>query len=346
MDQNFSDILNIFKRLDEGMTKEAMWRDAERMTREQFCEKWGQEHAEFWDAIMGDIDESFGPAATAAMQQGKTSTEVAFADLNDKQNQLYMQKQQAKLQQQPTDEGSMANAEHNPSGAKFSGYWKGTDKNPPKPGMGVGGMEENAIAANYVQGASPDDSQSPIHNRELSLEEELMAEWEEFVREYGANEPAGTAQSGKANRDGYYTYNVVPKEPEPDEGKDKKVTEQGANNPAPGGISTPTGTSTTAQPNAQDAQAIKSNLQSLKSKVPGLDVNKATAALTTADANQPLDPQQNAALSKSLAGPLADVVKNPQLSGQLTQLINKGQQTATAQQKQQQAQQQQQGGTQ
>ena len=57
MDNNFSNILDIFKRLDEGMTKEVMWQDAERMTREQFCDKWGQEHAEFWDAIMGDIDE-------------------------------------------------------------------------------------------------------------------------------------------------------------------------------------------------------------------------------------------------------------------------------------------------
>ena len=47
MDNNFSNILDIFKRLDEGMTKEVMWQDAERMTREQFCDKWGQEHAEF-----------------------------------------------------------------------------------------------------------------------------------------------------------------------------------------------------------------------------------------------------------------------------------------------------------
>lgn len=57
MDQNFSDILNIFKRLDEGATKELMWKDAERMTREQFCEKWGNEHGEFWDAICGELDE-------------------------------------------------------------------------------------------------------------------------------------------------------------------------------------------------------------------------------------------------------------------------------------------------
>jgi len=42
-------------------------------------------------------------------------------------------------------EGTMSKAEHNPSGAKFGpGYWKGTDKNPPKPGMGVGGAAESA----------------------------------------------------------------------------------------------------------------------------------------------------------------------------------------------------------
>jgi hypothetical protein len=41
----------------EGQTKEAMWRDAERMTREQFCDKWGDEHGEFWDNIMGPLDE-------------------------------------------------------------------------------------------------------------------------------------------------------------------------------------------------------------------------------------------------------------------------------------------------
>ena len=121
MDNNFYNILQTFKRLDEGMTKEAMWHDAERMTREQFCEKWGDEHGEFWDAIMGEIDE-----------------------------------------------GSMADAEHHPKGPKFGGYWKGADKNPPKPGQGVGGCEES---------------------RDLSLEEELINEWDQFLKEFGGNNP-------------------------------------------------------------------------------------------------------------------------------------------------------------
>jgi hypothetical protein len=42
----------------EGQMKELMWRDAERMTRDEFCKKWGDEHGEFWDNIMGDLDEA------------------------------------------------------------------------------------------------------------------------------------------------------------------------------------------------------------------------------------------------------------------------------------------------
>jgi hypothetical protein len=45
--------------LDEGQTKEAMWRDAERMSLEQFVERYGDEDwvREFWNAIMGPLDE-------------------------------------------------------------------------------------------------------------------------------------------------------------------------------------------------------------------------------------------------------------------------------------------------
>ena len=37
---------------------------------------------------------------------------------------------------------SMSKAEENPEGAKFKSYWKGSDKNPPKPGQSVGSCEE------------------------------------------------------------------------------------------------------------------------------------------------------------------------------------------------------------
>ena len=46
--------------LSEGQMKELMWRDAERMTLDQFVDKYGDEEwiREFWTAIMGDIDEA------------------------------------------------------------------------------------------------------------------------------------------------------------------------------------------------------------------------------------------------------------------------------------------------
>jgi hypothetical protein len=44
----------------EGQMKEMMWRDAERMTLDQFVTKYGDEEwvREFWNNIMGDIDEA------------------------------------------------------------------------------------------------------------------------------------------------------------------------------------------------------------------------------------------------------------------------------------------------
>ena len=72
-------------------------------------------------------------------------------------------------------EGSMTSAEHHPSGAKFGGYWKGADQNPPRSGQGVGGMEECT--------------------EPMSLEDQLRARWAETKRakgldEAGANNPA------------------------------------------------------------------------------------------------------------------------------------------------------------
>ena len=46
--------------MEEGQMKELMWRDAERMSLEQFVDKYGDEEwiREFWNAIMGDLDEA------------------------------------------------------------------------------------------------------------------------------------------------------------------------------------------------------------------------------------------------------------------------------------------------
>jgi len=50
--------LQSMRKLDEGAVKDMMHRDAERMSRADFVEKHGEEHGEFWDAVMGDLDES------------------------------------------------------------------------------------------------------------------------------------------------------------------------------------------------------------------------------------------------------------------------------------------------
>ena len=85
--------------------------------------------------------------------------------------------------QKPKNEGSMADAERHSKGPKFTGYWKGTDPRTPGTHMVGGGMEESAVAANYVSGAGPDDSRSPLHG---DLEEEIMREWEQYMSEAGA----------------------------------------------------------------------------------------------------------------------------------------------------------------
>jgi hypothetical protein len=165
------------------------------------------------------------------------------------------------------EESSMTSAQQHKSGAKFGGYWKGTDKGTPKPGQGVGGMEE-------------------------SVEQEIREGYNSYLAELGANNgPASTNISTAAA-------------------------------PAPA-TATPTANT------QQDAEKIKQSLQAMKSKVPNLDVNKATQALTKTDAEQPLGSTDQQALA-GMAAPLADVAKNPQLAGQLTQLFNKGLQTTAA----------------
>lgn len=131
MDNNFSKILETFKRLNEGSTKEYYWSLADRMDREQFIDyttselgQSAEEMAEFWDSINGEIGE-----------------------------------------------GSMASAEQNSTGPKFTGYWKGTDPRTPGQHM-VGGADE-----------SVEECGEP-----MSLSDRLRARWAETKRETGLDE--------------------------------------------------------------------------------------------------------------------------------------------------------------
>ena len=56
--------------IGEGQMKELMWRDAERMSLEQFVDKYGDEEwvREFWNAIMGSVDEDQDAAVVAGKE--------------------------------------------------------------------------------------------------------------------------------------------------------------------------------------------------------------------------------------------------------------------------------------
>jgi hypothetical protein len=201
------------------------------------------------------------------------------------------------------DEGSMANAEHHSSGPKFPGYWKGTDKATPGNKM-VGGCEES------VEHDQEENEKNVRHERSRSsVADEIRKrfaqdKWEDD-KEQSLEEELRTAWESFSK---------------------EQLDELGANNPAQGAG---------AAQAAQDTNQIKQGLQSLKQKVPGIDITKATSALTKVDTNQQTSPTDQAAVTNSLGGALADVAKNPQLASQLKNIMDKGQQMAIAQQQKQ-----------
>ena len=109
------------------------------------------------------------------------------------------------------EEGSMSDAKSNPSGAKFGGYWKGTDKGTPKPGQGVGGTAE-------------------------SIEEQIAREYTQYLKEYGmttggtVNPAGGTNPTDQAKQQ-----------------KDLQQTQQNLNKLKSAGVTLPTGTGQAAK---------------------------------------------------------------------------------------------------
>ena len=97
-------------------------------------------------------------------------------------------------------EGSMKKAEHNPEGPKFKGVWKGTDPNPPKPGMGVGGMEESD------ESILKDLSKGP---RAKTKEEELAEAFAQFNEDdLGVEEKRPSRKGARPDRE--YTKHGKP----------------------------------------------------------------------------------------------------------------------------------------
>jgi hypothetical protein len=93
--KEFAEFAEAKQELDEGAMKDMMHRDAERMSRKDFVEKHGEEHGEFWDAVMGDLDEgnAFSGALAQAQQDGKAEFEVdgkkyKVTEMFDKQDEV------------------------------------------------------------------------------------------------------------------------------------------------------------------------------------------------------------------------------------------------------------------
>jgi hypothetical protein len=131
--------------------------------------------------------------------------------------------------------------------------------------------------------------------------------------------------------------------------QEKGLTEYGMTTGGTAGM-TSGGTASTQDPQQQQQQntadllQTTKALQSIKSKMPGMDVKKTSTALTKADGEEPLSQiDKNAGMS--LAPALADVIKNPQLAGQFKQLFDKSQQMKQIQAQKDQGQQQQPAGT-
>jgi hypothetical protein len=118
---------------------------------------------------------------------------------------------------------TMKAAEKHPRGAKFGGYWKGTDKSTPKPGQGVGGSCEE------------------------SIEEEIARDWQNYLMEFGANNPAQTAGPGTNPVNQQATA------------KQLQTTQQNFNKIKSAGVDVPTGVANASQSTVKNVNDPKVN---------------------------------------------------------------------------------------
>jgi len=128
-------------------------------------------------------------------------------------------------------------------------------------------------------------------------------------------------QVGMKKKGNRMVPNCVPVEEEYEQYMNELVGSYGMTS---GGTATGGNTNTNTQ-DGQEIDTITKNLQNLKSKVPDLNIQKATAALSKADNDDSLSSQDKDAAS-ALADPVANLIKDPQLGQQLQQLISKGMQ--------------------
>ncbi len=190
-------------------------------------------------------------------------------------------------------EGSMKSAEQHKTGPKFTSYWKGTDAGTPGEKM-VGAMEDTTGAVlGGIAGAAITKSPagasigaqigSGIEDSldEDTLDEELRAAWDEYLAEFGANNPGSTGtQTGNQSQ-----ANTA---------KDLQTAQQNINKLKSAGVNLPTGVSQASQstvkavneptaiPSAQDrklSQTLGSEFEQLLAKGKPSDVSQLANAI-------------------------------------------------------------------
>jgi hypothetical protein len=116
------------------------------------------------------VDRMVKHIASSEKKSGKSAKDaesIAWATAN-KRGML-----DNKNKKKQVEEGDMASAAHHPYGAKFGGYYKGTQKGAPRPGQGFGSMEES-ISLNTTVKAIANDIGEPITSLYATLKK--MAE--------------------------------------------------------------------------------------------------------------------------------------------------------------------------
>lgn len=192
---------------------------------------------------------------------------------------------------------SMSSAEKHSRGPKFPGYWKGKDPASKSKSKMVGANE--SIIKDLSEGPS----------LEFQLEKKLQEQWAQFKEQ--TTPPLGTAPAGT-------TPSATTAPGTPATGTTPTTT-----------ANTKPGTTPTIAP--ADAAALKKNLATLKTVVPGLDLTKASTSIAKADTGTTLNPTDQATIAK-MAPQLANVIKNPQMATQLKSMIDKAGKTELAQQ--------------
>ena len=174
MDNNFSKILETFKSLNETFNRDNIVIDGKQVNLNtiQIDGIDTNDYPDFVDAYIGNASFVDGTPLSddqcLALSQNypqivSDNIQDQLIDAGDAMHDAYKHGE--------IGEGSMASAEQNSTGPKFTGYWKGTDPRTPGQHM-VGGADE-----------SVEECGEP-----MSLSDRLRARWAETKRETGLDE--------------------------------------------------------------------------------------------------------------------------------------------------------------